>query len=199
MQRENKRIIISPINLKSQRLPPGQKWIEKLVPYDITSDTNFDIDNYKLEFFGKVKNPFSITYQELLKLPQVEVVADFHCVTHWSVKDIHWEGVQLREILNKVEPTCEYVLVHSKDGYTTNTLTKYLFDDDVILAFKMNGNILPQSHGFPVRLIIPRLYAWKSAKYVCGFEFLQENKLGYWEERGYHNHGDPWKNERYAK
>lgn len=196
---QNKKIIISPINLKIDRLPPGQKWIDQPVPYDITSETDFDANSYKLELFGEVANPLSITYEELLRFPQIELVADFHCVTHWSVKEIHWEGVQVKELLNIVKASGEFVLIHSMEGYTTNTLTKYLFEEDVIIAYKMNGSILPKKHGFPLRLIIPRLYAWKSAKYVCGFEFLHENKLGYWEERGYHVHGDPWKNERFSK
>lgn len=196
---ENKKIIVSPINLRDDRLPPGQKWIEKPIPYDISPEVYANANNYKIEFFGKVKNPLTVTYEDLLKFPQVELIADFHCVTHWSVKEIYWEGVQLKELLNIVKPFGKYVLIHSKEGYTTNTITKYLFEEDVIIAYKMNGNILPERHGFPLRLIIPRLYAWKSAKYLSGLEFLDENKPGYWEKRGYHLHGDPWKNERYSK
>jgi DMSO/TMAO reductase YedYZ molybdopterin-dependent catalytic subunit len=196
---ENKRIIISPINLREDRLPPGQRWIDNPIPYDISSNTDFDEENYKIDFFGEVENPISLSYKELFKFPQVELIADFHCVTHWSVKEIHWEGVQVKEILKIVKPKASYVLIHSKEGYTTNTLTDYLFEEDVIIAYKMNGDILPKRHGFPLRLVIPKLYAWKSAKYLSGFEFLKENKPGYWEERGYHIHADPWKNERYSR
>jgi len=196
---ENKRIIISPINLREDRLPPGQRWIDNPIPYDISSNTDFDEENYKIDFFGEVENPISLSYKELFNFPQVELIADFHCVTHWSVKEIHWEGVQVKEILKIVKPKASYVLIHSKEGYTTNTLTDYLFEEDVIIAYKMNGDILPKRHGFPLRLVIPKLYAWKSAKYLSGFEFLKENKPGYWEERGYHIHADPWKNERYSR
>lgn len=196
---EDKKVIISSINIREDRLPPGQKWIDNPIPYDISVDTNFDTNDYFIEFFGEVTNPTKISYYELLSFPVVELIADFHCVTHWSVKDIHWEGVQVKKILEVVQPKSKYVLIHSKDGYTTNTLTEYLFEEDVIIAYKIDGNILPKKYGFPLRLVIPKLYAWKSAKYVCGFEFLNENKAGYWEQRGYHLHGDPWKNERYSR
>lgn len=196
---EDKKIVISPINLRKDRLPAGQSWVDNPIPYDISNDTDFNPKDYLIEFFGEVENPLKISYQEFLTYPQVELIADFHCVTHWSVKEIHWEGVQVKEFLEIVQPKAKYVLVHSKDGYTTNTLTEYLFEEDAIIAYKMVGKILPKEHGFPLRLMIPKLYAWKSAKYVYGFEFIKENKPGYWEERGYHMHGDPWKNERYNR
>ncbi|MCX7794848.1 MAG: molybdopterin-dependent oxidoreductase, partial [Thermodesulfovibrionales bacterium] len=121
---ESKKIIISPINLREDRLPPGQRWIENPIPYDITEDTNFSSNDYALEFYGEVEKPLKITYQELLlTFPQVELITDFHCVTHWSVREIHWEGVQVKELLKIVNPRSKYVLIYSKDGYTTNTLT----------------------------------------------------------------------------
>lgn len=192
------KVIVSHINLRKDRLPPGQKWIEKPIPYDISEDTEFDIDNYKFQCFGEVENPKTFSLEELLSFPTVELIADFHCVTHWSVKEIQWEGIQTKNILNIVKPNGEFVLVHSLEGYTTNLPSKYLYEEDVILAFKMFGKPIPKKHGYPIRLIVPKLYAWKSAKYVCGMEFTKENTPGYWEQRGYHMHGDPWKNERYG-
>jgi len=193
-----KKTIISPINLRKDRLPLGQRWIEKPILYDISPNTDFDISSYNFKVYGEVEVEKTFTYEELISLPQVELIADFHCVTHWSVKDIHWEGVQTKEILNLVKPKSPYLLVHSLEGYTTNLPVEYLFEDDVILAFKINGEILPKRQGYPVRLVVPKLYAWKSAKYVTAFKFTKENIAGYWEQRGYHMHGDPWKNERYG-
>ncbi len=193
-----KRTIISPINLRKDRLPPGQKWIEKPILYDISSETDFDIKGYNFRCFGEVEVEKNFTYDELQSFPQIELIADFHCVTHWSVKDIHWEGIQTKEILKIIKPKAPYVIVHSLEGYTTNLPVEYLYEDDVILAFKINGEILPKRQGYPVRLVVPKLYAWKSAKYVTAFEFTKENRPGYWEQRGYHMHGDPWKNERYG-
>jgi DMSO/TMAO reductase YedYZ molybdopterin-dependent catalytic subunit len=193
-----KKTIISPINLRKDRLPPGQRWIEKPILYDISPNTDFDMSSYNFKVYGEVEVEKTFTYEELISLPQVELIADFHCVTHWSVKDIHWEGVQTKEILNMVKPKSPYLLVHSLEGYTTNLPVEYLFEDDVILAFKINGEILPKRQGYPVRLVVPKLYAWKSAKYVTAFKFTKENIAGYWEQRGYHMHGDPWKNERYG-
>jgi len=195
---KDKKTIISPINLRKDRLPPGQRWIEKPILYDISSEIDFDIKGYNFRCFGEVEVEKNFIYDELLSFPQIELIADFHCVTHWSVKDIHWEGVQTKEILNIVKPKAPYLLVHSLEGYTTNLPVEYLYEEDVILAFKMNGEVLQKRHGYPVRLVVPKLYAWKSAKYVTAFEFTEENKPGYWEQRGYHMYGDPWKNERYG-
>lgn len=194
----NRKVIISPINLRKDRLPPGQRWVDSPILYDISENFSFQQEDFAFKCFGEVERNVTLTFDDFLKLPQVELIADFHCVTHWSVKEIHWQGVQTKEIMELIQPKSDYVMVHSYDGYTTNTLTKYLFEEDVILAYGMGGTGIPSRHGYPLRLVIPKLYAWKSAKYVSGFEFIAEEKLGYLEERGYHRHGDPWKNERYG-
>ncbi|MCX8076049.1 MAG: sulfite oxidase-like oxidoreductase [Aquificaceae bacterium] len=192
--------IVSPINQREDRLPPGQRWISSPIVYDIVDHIpQWDIDKYRFKVFGLVENPLEFRYEELLKMPSVELIADFHCVTRWSVKDILWEGIQTSFLLSLAKPKGEarYVMVHSLDGYTTNMPLEYLIYEDSLLAYNMNRQTIPLRHGYPLRLIVPRLYAWKSAKYVWGIELLAKDAPGYWEQRGYNMRGDPWKEERY--
>lgn len=192
--------IISSINLRQDRLPPGQRWISAPVVYDIVEQIpDWDINSYRFKVWGLVENPIEMTYDELLSLPSVELVADFHCVTRWSVKDILWEGVPTAYILNLVKPKekARFVMVHCLEGYTTNMPIEYLLEEDSILAYKMNGQTIPKRHGHPLRLVVPKLYAWKSAKYVWGIELVERDVPGFWEQRGYNMRGDPWKEERY--
>lgn len=195
-----KKRIVSDINLREDRLPPGQRWISAPIVYDIVEDIpDWDIKSYRFKVWGLVESPIELRYEELLSLPSVELVADFHCVTRWSVKEILWEGVQTREILRiaKPKPEARYVLVHCLEGYTTNLPLEYLLEEDSILAYRMYGKPIPKRHGYPLRLVVPKLYAWKSAKYVWGLELLPYDVAGFWEQRGYNMRGDPWKEERY--
>ncbi|MCS7083815.1 MAG: sulfite oxidase-like oxidoreductase [Aquificaceae bacterium] len=181
-----------------ERLPPGQRWISKPVVYDIVdSIPSWDMQSYRFELFGLVEKQLSFSYSELLELSSDEIIADFHCVTRWSVKDIHWRGVKTLRLLSMAKPLPEakFVFVRSLEGYTTNMPVEYL--EDGILATYMNGDILPKEHGFPLRLVVPRLYAWKSAKYVKSIELIANDQAGFWEQRGYNMRGDPWKEERY--
>lgn len=192
--------IVSPINLREDRLPPGQRWISTPIVYDIVDEVpQWDINSYRFKVFGLVENPMELSYEELLSLPSVELVADFHCVTRWSVKEILWEGVQTSYILDLAKPkaNAKYALIHCLEGYTTNLPLEYLYYEDSILAYKMYGKPIPLRHGYPLRLVVPRLYAWKSAKYVWGIELLEVDVPGFWEQRGYNMRGDPWKEERY--
>ncbi|ADO45829.1 oxidoreductase molybdopterin binding protein [Hydrogenobacter thermophilus TK-6] len=194
------RKIVSSINLREDRLPPGQKWISSPIVYDIVQELpDWDIKSYTFKVFGLVKNPLELSYEEMLKMPAVELVADFHCVTRWSVKDIQWEGVPTKYILElaKPEEKAKFVMIHCLEGYTTNIPIEYLLEEDTILAYRMNGQVLPRRHGYPLRLVLPKLYAWKSAKYVWGMEFMEKDKPGFWEQRGYNMRGDPWREERY--
>jgi DMSO/TMAO reductase YedYZ molybdopterin-dependent catalytic subunit len=140
------------------------------------------------------------TWEEFLKLPRVEIVSDVHCVTHWSLLDSRWEGVHIRELLKhvQVKPEAIAVMVHADPDYTTNLALKDLIDDDVLLAIQHNGRDLPAEHGGPCRLVVPKLYFWKSAKWIRGFEFMDVNAPGFWEENGYHMRADPWKDERFS-
>ncbi len=192
--------LISDINLREDRLPPGQRWISAPIVYDIVDEIpRWDMEQYRFRVFGLVENPLEFSYEEILKMPPVELIADFHCVTRWSVKEIKWEGVQTLHILSlaKPNPEAKYVMVHCLEGYTTNLPIEYLYEEDGILAYKMYGKPIPLRHGYPLRLVVPKLYAWKSAKYVWGIEILKEDAPGFWEQRGYNMRGDPWKEERY--
>jgi DMSO/TMAO reductase YedYZ molybdopterin-dependent catalytic subunit len=190
---------IESANLKRPS-PPGQTYVDTFPIYDITPRRpTFDASKWRFRVWGAVENRLEMTWEELMSLPAVEVVADFHCVTKWSKKALTWEGIPTREILKLVGPAKDVVQVmaHCMEGYTTNVPVEYFAMEDSLLAFKMNGEPLTPEHGAPLRLVVPQLYAWKSAKYLEGLEFQKDWKPGFWEERGYHLIGDPWEEQRY--
>ncbi len=182
------------------RIPPGQRVVKTLPVLHVGPIPPFDPERWNFRVFGLVEEEVTFSYQEILQMPVTRVVADVHCVTGWSVLDTVWEGVSPRELLKRVKvlPDARFVLVHSEYGYTTNLPLEALLDDDVVLAYRLNGAPLPPEHGYPLRLVVPKRYLWKSAKWVRAFELLAEDKPGYWEQRGYHNNADPWKEERYG-
>jgi len=182
-----------------QLIPPGQRFIKRFIIYAEFGIPNVNINEYSLTVEGLVENPLKLTYEDLKKMPQIKIKRDFHCVTGWSVANVEWEGVQIREIANlaKVKEEAKWVLFYSLDGYTTIVPIEDALVDDAIIALKMNGKELPLEHGFPARPIIPHLYGWKSAKWLNGIMFLKEYMDGYWEERGYHERGNVWEEERF--
>lgn len=182
-----------------ERLPAGQYLTKKWPILSYESTPKFDAEKYRFKVWGTVAEPFELTWDELLALPRVQLTSDFHCVTTWSRFDNAWEGVHIREILQRAKPLPEakFVTAHSFTGYTTNMPLADLDDDDVLIAFTHDGNQIEPDHGGPVRLIVPKLYAYKSAKWLSGLEFMEKDRPGFWEVRGYHNHADPWKEERY--
>ncbi|HEY7342347.1 MAG TPA: sulfite oxidase-like oxidoreductase [Ktedonobacterales bacterium] len=182
-----------------ERLPAGQYLTKKWPILSYESTPKFDAEKYRFKVWGAVAEPFELTWDELLALPRVQLTSDFHCVTTWSRFDNAWEGVHIHEILQRARPLPEakFVTAHSFTGYTTNMPLADLDDDDVLIAFTHDGEPLEPDHGGPVRLIVPKLYAYKSAKWLSGLEFLEKDRPGFWEVRGYHNHADPWKEERY--
>lgn len=192
--------IISPINSRPDRLPPGQHWTSKLHVLGIADPPDIDLSEYRLKIFGEVEEPVVLTWDDILDLEKVKLIADFHCVTRWSVTDVEWIGFHVNEIkkLVNIKDTAKAVMIHSLDGYTTNIPLDYFFDEDVIFAYKLFDKPLPEDHGYPLRLVIPKLYSWKSAKHVAKIEFMPEDKPGFWEQRGYHMLGDPWKEQRYS-
>ncbi len=192
--------IISPINFRKDRLPPGQHWSNKLHILDIAGPPDIDLSQYRFKLFGAVDKPTVLTWEDIQDLEKVKLIADFHCVTRWSCPDVEWVGFHVNELkkLVNIDENVKAVMVHSLDGYTTNIPIEYFFDDDVIFAYELNGRPIPADHGYPLRLVVPKLYAWKSAKFVSGVEFLLEDRPGFWEQRGYHMRGDPWKEERYS-
>jgi DMSO/TMAO reductase YedYZ molybdopterin-dependent catalytic subunit len=184
----------------AQRVPPGQHLTEKWPVLTYGATPRFDPRTWTFRCFGLVEQEIVWTWEEFLRLPRVEITSDVHCVTHWSLLDSRWEGVHIRELLKhvRIKPEAIAVMAHADPDYTTNLLLEELIDDDVLLALKRNGRDLEPDHGGPCRLVVPKLYFWKSAKWVRGFEFMAVNAPGFWEENGYHMHADPWKEERFS-
>ncbi len=182
------------------RLPPGQYLTEKFPVLHYGSVPRIDLARWDFKVWGEVDNPFSLSWAELAALPRTTVKTDIHCVTRWSKLDTAWEGVPIRMILElaQVRPTATHVVAHSEQGYTTNLALDVLDDDDVLLADTYAGAPLEAEHGWPLRLLVPKRYFWKSAKWLRGLEFLSRDEPGFWERYGYHNEGDPWKEERFS-
>jgi DMSO/TMAO reductase YedYZ molybdopterin-dependent catalytic subunit len=182
------------------RLPRGQVLTRKWPVLTYGETPRLDLANWSFRCFGLVQEPVTWTWQEFLELPRVQVTSDVHCVTRWSRFDNRWEGVSVPEILRRarVLPEASAVMVHADPDYTTNLLLTDLASEDALLAYRHDGTPLPVEHGGPWRLVVPRLYFWKSAKWVRGFEFLDHNAPGFWEQNGYHLRADPWREERYA-
>lgn len=191
--------IVSETTKRKQRIPPGQYKTEKFPVLDLGIVPSWDPKTYRLKVWGEVEQPLELSWDEFKRLPRVGLTADFHCVTRWSRLDLTWEGVHVREIFKRCKPklSAQAVMAHCLEDYTTNVLLKDLDQDDVILADTLEGKPLPSEHGGPVRLLVPQLYGWKSAKFLTGLEFLPQDEPGYWEQRGYHLRGDYLKEERY--
>jgi DMSO/TMAO reductase YedYZ molybdopterin-dependent catalytic subunit len=182
------------------RLPPGQVPTRKWPVLTYGATPAIDLAKWTLRCFGRLGRERSWTWAEFLKLPRVEVVSDIHCVTRWSRFDNRWEGVRVREILDRLDVARDAVavLAHSEGGYTTNVALEDLRGDDVLLAIRHDGRDLPPEHGGPCRLVVPKLYFWKSAKWIRALEFVEANVPGFWEENGYHLRGDPFLEERFS-
>ena len=184
----------------ASRVPPGQALTVKWPVLTYGQTPRFDPKTWSFRCFGLVEKEVAWSWEEFLRLPRVEIVSDVHCVTGWSKLDNRWEGVHIRELLPSARPKPEAiaVMVHADPGYTTNILLEDLVQDDVLLALRHNGKDLEPDHGGPCRLVVPRLYFWKSAKWVRAFEFTDVNAPGFWEVNGYHLRADPWREERYS-
>ena len=180
------------------RVPPGQFLSEKfpILTYGSTPDVN--LETWKFRIFGLVEQEVELDWEQFTKLTWTTVTEDFHCVTQWSSLDNTWEGVTFPDLiaLAHPKPEAKFVMAHCFGGYSTNLPLEVAMDEG-ILAHKQNGEPIGEGHGWPLRLIIPSRYAWKSAKWLNGIELLAEDAPGFWEQRGYHNNGDPWKEERF--
>jgi DMSO/TMAO reductase YedYZ molybdopterin-dependent catalytic subunit len=184
---------------EDRRLPPGQHLTLKWPVLHEGQVPQFDPARWDLDVRGAVENPFRLTWEEFRALPHKKIKADFHCVTTWSKFDNEWEGVPFQLIAERARPKPEagYVMIHGEGGYTTNVPLEDLMRDDVLLADWHAPEPLTAEHGAPLRLVVPHLYAWKSAKWLRGFEFLAGDRAGYWEQVGYHMYGDPFREQRY--
>ncbi len=182
------------------RLPPGQKLTTGFPVLDLGVQPEVPPEKWSLTLDGLVENPVRLSRTEFDALPQAEDVSDFHCVTTWSKYDCRWGGVAFTTLyeLARPKPEARFVYFTGYDGYSTNVPLAACLEDDVLVATRFDGKPLPREHGGPARVIIPKLYAWKGAKFVRGLTFLADDKPGFWEVRGYSNTADPWKEERYA-
>jgi len=196
---EDEKVIKSPDTLRENRLPPGQEIRENFPVLHHGRTQKIDISKWTFTVSGLVEEEKKLNFEEFMSLPQVKIFSDIHCVTGWSKLDNLWEGVSTRiikEIAN-ILPEAKFVIVHAEKGFTTNLTLSDFFEPDVLFALKHNNEPLSPEHGYPVRLVVPRLYFWKSAKWITGVEFTDKDRPGFWESRGYHNRVDPWKEERH--
>jgi len=181
------------------RLPPGQSLTLKWPVLHYGDVPRFDPKTWDFRISGLVEKPLRLTWDEFNRLPKIRVTSDFHCVTRWSRFDNTWEGVAFREVMKLVKllPRAGFVLVQAEQGYTANVPLPDLDRENVLFATHHDGEPLPPDHGYPLRLIVPHLYAWKSVKWVRGIEFLDHDQAGFWEQNGYHMYGDPFKEQRF--
>jgi DMSO/TMAO reductase YedYZ molybdopterin-dependent catalytic subunit len=182
------------------RLPPGQSLTLKWPVLHAGDVPRFDAGRWDFKISGLVETARRLTWEEFRRLPQTEVTSDFHCVTRWSRLDNRWSGVLFTEVMKlvSVKTGARFALVLAEEGYTANVPLEDLLRPDVLFAFDHDGEPLTAEHGGPVRLIVPQLYAWKSVKWVRGFTLLDHDQLGFWERHGYHEYGDPWKEQRFS-
>lgn len=185
---------------ETERLPPGQHLVNNWPVLDLGQTPNVPRERWRLDVGGVVDNPFSWDWATFASQPQVEKTTDIHCVTTWSRYDNLWEGISTHHLIEMAQPRPEatFVLFTSNDGYTTNMALSDFASPDAMLVHSWQGEPLTLEHGGPVRVVVPHLYFWKSAKWIRRIDFASEDQLGFWEVRGYHNHADPWLEERYS-
>lgn len=185
---------------EDQRLPPGQHLTRDWPVLDLGVVPPVSRERWRLDVYGAIETPVFWTFDEFIAQKQARFTSDIHCVTTWSRYDNEWEGLATRELLAACQPheDARFVVLHSYDGYTTNLPLEDFAAEDALLAHSWSGKPLSEEHGGPVRLIVPHLYFWKSAKWLQAIEFLTEDAPGFWEVRGYHNRGDPWAEQRYS-
>jgi DMSO/TMAO reductase YedYZ molybdopterin-dependent catalytic subunit len=186
--------------LDPTRLPPGQYLREKWPVLHAGSVPKTDLATWDFKVFGEVEEPVTLTYEELQALPQTKVTIDIHCVTRWSRFDTSFKGVHWRELAKLVrpKPSARFVVAHAEQGFTSNIPLEALEDETALIAWEADGRPLEPDHGWPLRLVVPSRYFWKSAKWLRGVELLATDQPGFWERYGYHNDADYWQEQRYS-
>lgn len=184
----------------ADRIPPGQVVTQKFPVLHYGSVPSTDLATWDLGVFGLVEEPLRYTYNDILAMPRQRMVVDIHCVTGWSKLDTVWEGVKFRDFIRgvRLKPEARFVIMHCEAGFTANLPLEDMMRDDIMLAYRYGDAELTPEHGWPLRMVVPHKYFWKSAKWLRGFEFLDHDVLGFWERNGYNNHADPWKEERFG-
>ncbi|MGZ5502330.1 MAG: sulfite oxidase-like oxidoreductase [Halobacteriota archaeon] len=197
---KDKQVVQSPDTGRSDRIPPGQQETDNWPVLHYGAIPQVDITKWSFTISGLVETEQKLNFEQFTSLPQVKVFSDIHCVTGWSKLNNYWEGVSAQVIqdLSTALPEAKFVLIHAEKGFTTNLSLNDFLQPDVLFALGHTGGTLTAGHGYPVRLVVPRLYFWKSAKWVTGVEFMAKDRRGFWESHGYHNRGDPWLEERYS-
>jgi len=181
------------------RVPPGQHLTNGFPIMTYGSTPDIDLATWEFKIWG-LAEPKTLDWEAIQALPSHEFTADFHCVTRWSKLDVTWRGFKVKDLLAllDIDPAAQHVMQHCYGGYTTNIALEDLDREDNFFAYELDGEPLPPEHGGPLRLVVPHLYAWKSAKWINGLEFLSREELGFWERNGYHSHGEPFAEERYS-
>lgn len=199
MLRERGKRQAQKLGIDPARVPPGQYLTDRFPVLTVGPNPDFDLSSWDFQLFGEVEDELQLSWDELMALPQKDVTVDIHCVTRWSKLDTAWTGVPLRLLLEqaRVRPAGRYVMAYSDGGYTTNLPLDVVMDDDVLLAHRYDGRPLEPDHGAPLRLLVPKRYFWKSAKFLRRIEVMSEDRMGFWELNGYHNEADPWKEQRH--
>lgn len=197
--------IISPDTQRgtpADRTPPGQVLTSKwpVLHYGNVPKVDPSRQDWRLRIFGLVEDEYELSYDELRVMPAVDVVCDMHCVTHWSRLDNTFRGVPTRAIIERAgaKPHATHVMCHAENGFSTNLPLTDFLGEDCILAYQWDGKEITPDHGWPLRGLVPRLYLWKSAKWIRGIELRGSDAPGFWEQNGYHMHGDPWKEQRFG-
>ena len=182
------------------RVPAGQKQVSNFPVLDMGIKPWIGTTEWRLRVYGLVENELDLDWAAYKALPQITDISDFHCVTRWSQLDMEWQGVLARDLLALAMPltNAKFVTMHGYDGYTTNLPLEALLDDDVLIAHSVLGQTLTKDHGGPVRMVVPKRYAWKGAKWLKAIELHEDDRRGFWEVRGYHNEADPFKEERFS-
>ncbi len=196
-----KRVANLPGRNTNNRVPPGQFLTEKFPVLHYGSVASYpNLDNWDFRIFGTVEAPLRFTWNELMALPRRTQTVDIHCVTRWSKLDTTWTGIPWRELMKlvQVKSSATHVMAHCEYGFTANIGLEVLDDDDTMLAFEYDNKPLEPEHGYPLRLLVPKKYFWKSAKWLRGIEFMDGDRPGFWERNGYHMEGDPWREERFG-
>jgi DMSO/TMAO reductase YedYZ molybdopterin-dependent catalytic subunit len=183
------------------RVPPGQYLTDKFPVLHYGGIPNFDPKTWRFQVYGEVEKQISWSWPELTALPSKKIITDIHCVTTWSKLDTQWEGISFLDLakLVNIKKEAAFVIAHCDGGYSANLPLERCMSEDVLLAFRYNGKPLEPEHGYPLRLLVPQLYLWKSAKWLRALEFRRDDQRGFWERYGYHNEGDPWKEQRFAE